>query len=166
MVDVPVDAEDARKPSRVRLRRGDRDVVEKAETHGPGGLGVVPGRPHERERALRGSVEHTPDRFAGGARRENRGVDRSSAGRGVGIEPDPPALQAEDLADIRLSVDAGELLLGRAGRSRDFGAGDGMPAQVAPDRLQAARGLRVARPRIVAQVRIVIEEERGHGARV
>ena len=60
---VVVDDGHARQAARARMRRGDGDVVEEAEAHRPVALGVMPGRPDERQRARAGlAVEDMLDR--------------------------------------------------------------------------------------------------------
>ena len=61
-----------------RVRRGDGDVVVEAEAHRPIAFGVMPGRPHQRERRLAG-VERVIDRADGRAGGEQRDLARTPA---------------------------------------------------------------------------------------
>ena len=81
VVDVPVEDRDPPDAELgLRPARRDRDRVEEAEAHRAARLGVVPGRPREREAAAARRL----DRRAGGEQRRlegRRGADR------VGVEP-------------------------------------------------------------------------------
>ena len=86
---VEVDDQDARarRESRLIRARGNRDVVEEAEAHAAIGLGMVPGRTHQREDRLvsRNACLGGDDCAAGGATCDaiGRRVDDRIAGREI-----------------------------------------------------------------------------------
>ena len=91
---VPVDDRDAVQPElRLRPAGGDRHVVEEAEPHRPFALGVVAGRPCERESA-------TPHGFDRSAGREQRGLVGRLGAQRVGVDPAARVTDAVDQAAV------------------------------------------------------------------
>ena len=85
---VVVDDGDAVGAERAGVRGGDGDVVVEAEAHRAVALGVMAGRPHQRERAACAAAHHPLDGVDRGAGREQRDLVRSRGRVGVGIERD------------------------------------------------------------------------------
>jgi hypothetical protein len=106
VVHVPVDDRDAAKAELgLRPARGDCDVVEEAEAHRAVALGVVTGRPRDREAA----VAHRIDRRARGKQ------CRFVGGLGANGVPVDPAARRAHLLDEALRVAAQDVGLGRGG---------------------------------------------------
>ena len=148
MVDVPVDDRDPLEPElRLRVPRGDRDVVEEAEAHRAARQRMVSRRSHECEAALLGGLDRAArrqqGRFVAGRRRD-----------GVGIQQ-RRRLDRLDLVDVRGLV-AALYLLTRGGAALDDLEG---PEQ----RLQARLRLDVRLRRVqLRELRMAYERHR-HG---
>ena len=144
--------------------RGDGDVVEEAEAHRAVRLGVVPGRPQERE-----AVGQAPVRDRGGEVDEPSGGEprrerRVAAGVGVGIELlEILAGRCVDGGDVRRRVDALELRVrGLAGGDAPAARGKPLLLEPPPDRREASRVLRVIVGRAVREEPLVVDEPGGH----
>ena len=76
VMDVVIDDGDLARAEMTRVGGGDRYIVEQAEAHRARALGVVPRRPHDRDRGPVRSGHHALDAVDGGARREQRDLIR------------------------------------------------------------------------------------------
>ena len=105
-----------------RVRGGNGDRIEQAESHASGRGGVMPRRPGQDETRASSAVECRVDGGYARAGGERGDVDRSWADGGIGVQP-AAALRGElpYAGDIARIVDARQHLVGRGGE-RDFGA--------------------------------------------
>ena len=87
MVDVEVDHGHACEAMALqRTGRGDRHIVEEAESHGPRTHGVMPGRPYAAKRALDAAAGHEIGRKHRGSRRAQRGSPGMRTHGRIGIQ--------------------------------------------------------------------------------
>ena len=120
---VVVDDGDACRAERARVRRGNRDVVEETESHRAVALGVVAGRPHERECPRMRVADHVFHGIDGGASSQQRDAHESATVNVSGSKDTArPAVGEQSAADSRLVVNARELLVARGARRDDLSA--------------------------------------------
>jgi hypothetical protein len=100
------------------VRRADGHVVEDAEAHGAGALGVVSGRTDGAERRLPLTATDEIDGIDDGARRVQRSLDRMRIERRIRIEVAEAARRSRraDGVDVGTGVDASKLLARRGRR--------------------------------------------------
>jgi hypothetical protein len=166
VMDVPVDDGDA--PESVfplRVTRRDGDVIEQAESHPAVGRGMVAGRPHRAEGVFPGARDDPVDRVeesAGGGPgdRERLGAVVRVARAELAVSP---AIDlGEDRAQVGVGVDEADLVVRRlASLHRLAFGGEARGFEPVEDGGDAARGLRVVIPRVVAGEAAV--EEQGGG---
>ena len=91
MVNVPIQNRDAFDffMSLLRVTRGHTYVVEKTETHGPIGRGVMARRPHGHKGIAGGPVDHQIDRLTRCTRTAQSGFQRLAGNHRVGIQVAP-----------------------------------------------------------------------------
>jgi hypothetical protein len=125
VVEVPIDDEDpAEAVAAAEVLGADGDVVEDAEAHGPGRLGVMPRGAHQGQGVGDGPVHDPVERLEEAARREKRGRPGLRAGRRIHVQGDGLAGRGPDEVDIAALVDGRELVL-RRGAWGDRQEGDG-----------------------------------------
>lgn len=114
MMDIEIDHGDSLQPPRgAGVRGGDRDVVEQAEAHRTGGLGMVAGGTDSDEGVLDSTGKHLVHRQYRAAGSEGSGAGAAMADRRVGIKLQTVArlrLQGKDRFDIGLRMNARDLL--------------------------------------------------------
>jgi hypothetical protein len=163
---VDVGVEDQHAPAAElgqRVLGRDGHVVEQAEAHRGGRLGVVAGRPHEREGPARGAGGDGLGRGDRRAGRQPRDLDAALARGGVGVEAHAEAGGALDRVHVGRAVRAQQLRARRRARGGRQRAGDGARCEVVEHGLQPRRVLRVPRPRIVLEEALVAHDERRRG---
>ena len=116
MMDIEIDYRDPLQPPRgAGVRGGDRDVVEQAEAHRTGGLGMVTRGTDSDEGVLDSTGKHLVHCQHSAAGGDGSGAGAAMADRRVGIKLQTVArlrLQGKDRFDIGLGVNARDLLNG------------------------------------------------------
>src|SRR5262249_35148223 len=87
VVNVPVEDRDPGGALGARGGRGDRDVVEQAESHRAIARGVVTGRAYDRDAVRELAVQDVDGELHGRSGRGERGVPGAGREVGVGVEP-------------------------------------------------------------------------------
>ncbi len=122
MMHVVVDDGHALRAQRAGVGGRNGDVVVDAEPHGPGALGMMAGRTHQRDR-LQMRFPHDPlNRIDGRSRREPGDLGGFGRGVRVRIEHGRAAGGSGNALEIGRVVHAGELLVGRERRGHDLAA--------------------------------------------
>jgi hypothetical protein len=167
VVEIPIDDAHAPDAGRPQRRRRDGDVVEEAEAHRAGVLGVMAGRAHEREAVVDlagadGVAEI--DEAAGG---EARRIVRLRRRGGVGVEHDAcMACGRRHPCHVARVVDARELVRGGGARA-DVREARGIAPPIEQD-AQPIGALGMPAARIVREHAIVEHQPRaaGHAATI
>jgi hypothetical protein len=164
VVDVPVEDRDALDSAASPQVRGrDGGVVEEAEAHRLGALGVVARRPRGDERALAGSLEHEVDRAHRAAGRRERGAEGVRRHARVALVEHARAARDRGLdgVDVRGVVDERDRLAVGRGRLLDPELAE-QAARLEPprDRAEPLAALGVAGTRVVPREERA-REERG-----
>ena len=103
---------------RLRVANRDADVREDAEAHRALGLGVVPGRPHERVGVVDGAVEHGVGRHDRPARGEHGDLVAEAAHRGAVAGIAAGRAERTHVREVRGRVHAQDLLVRRRPRAQ------------------------------------------------
>ena len=137
-----------------RVGRAHRDVVEKAEPHGPPALGVMPGRPHAAEGVARLASQHQIGRVHHGSGRAQRGAQRVRVHCRVRVQVhQAPARDAGlERIEVVLGMHPQQLLAGgRRGLALHQVADQARSNELVFDRMQPVRALGMMLPHVVQQ---------------
>ena len=165
VMDVPVDDRDALGAMRLlRVPGGDRGIVEEAEPHGAGALGVMAGRAHRREGVPGPPRHHLVDGLHGGADAAQHRLQGARRHGRVGVDRDHAVARRHLLDRLHVGGRMGELGHRRGAERRRLAdePGETLVLERPIDRPDAVGALGMAGRRLVVERGGMAQEKRRH----